>query len=404
MKKAHFPPFKTCNPLTFTQDGNYTMNTPFIPFNSPYLTGKETAYIMEAVRFQHLSGNGYFTKKVHQFFKVRYGFPFCLLTTSCTDALEMAALLLRIAPGDEVILPSYTFVSTANAFALRGAKLVFADTTAQYPNISAEAIAPLITDKTKAVVVVHYAGAACDMRAIKELCDGHRLFLVEDAAQAIDGYFDGQPLGSFGDIACFSFHETKNIHCGEGGLLVVNRAEFRERAEILWEKGTNRSAFFRGQVDKYNWVDLGSSFLPSELNAAFLFAQLEALPEIQSRRKSIWKQYYESLAPFQHLGFSLPQVTDTASGNSHLFFLCCADIDERDELIAYLKQHQVMAVFHYISLHNSPYFKEKHPANRPLPHTDHFSDTLLRLPFYVNLSEAAISTITDTIITFYQNR
>lgn len=244
-------------------------------FNLPYVTGNEVNYIQDAVSRHHLSGNGYYTKRVHEFFKARYGFPFCLLTTSCTDALEMAALLLDINADDEVILPSYTFVSTANAFALRGARLVFVDTLKSYPNINVEEIERAITSRTKAIIAVHYAGAACDMEAIKDLCVKHQLYLVEDAAQAIDAYYNGKPLGSFGDLSCFSFHETKNIHCGEGGLLVVNNEKFKARSEILWEKGTNRSAFFRGQIDKYNWVDLGSSFLPSELNAAFLFAQLE---------------------------------------------------------------------------------------------------------------------------------
>jgi dTDP-4-amino-4,6-dideoxygalactose transaminase len=374
-----------------------------IGFNIPYFTGKETENILEAVQRQHLSGNGFFTKKVHEFFKTKYGFPFCLMTTSCTDALEMAAILLNIGPGDEVILPSYTFVSTANAFVLRGATPVFVDCLPDYPNIDVDQIATCITPATKAIVAVHYGGAACDMEAIVTLCKKHNLFLVEDAAQAVDGYYIGQPLGSFGDLACFSFHETKNIHCGEGGLLVVNNSQMRERAEIIWEKGTNRSAFFRGQVDKYNWVDIGSSFLPSELNAAFLMAQLDELDFIQSKRKQLWKHYFEALAPHQHLGFSIPSLNDTDSGISHLFFIVVPSLSIRTQLIDHLKSKNIGAVFHYISLHKSPFFYKNQPKDRMLIHSEKFSDTLLRLPFFVGLSKDDVQLIVKHIIDFFEN-
>ena len=262
-----------------------------IPFNKPYLSGNETRYIEEAVLSGKISGDGLFTKRVHAFFEQQLGFQKVLLTTSCTDALEMAALLLDIQPGDEVIVPSYTFVSTANAFVLRGAKIVFVDSTAENPNLDAAALEGLITPRTRAVVPVHYAGIACDMDAIQSVADKHQLTVVEDAAQAIDSFYKGRPLGSIGALAAFSFHETKNIISGEGGMLAINDPRYVSRAEIIREKGTNRSSFFRGEVDKYSWVDAGSSFLPSDIIAAFLWAQLENLTDIQQRRKAIWQRY-----------------------------------------------------------------------------------------------------------------
>ncbi|MCB0513731.1 MAG: dTDP-4-amino-4,6-dideoxygalactose transaminase, partial [Bacteroidetes bacterium] len=270
-----------------------------INFNKPYFTGKETEYIQQAVQSGKISGDGMFTKKCHQFFESKYGFKKCLLTTSCTDALEMAAILIDIKEGDEVIMPSFTFVSTANAFVLRGANIIFADSYFDNPNIDADAIEQLITPKTKAIVVVHYAGMACDMDKIIELANKYKLFVIEDAAQAIDSFYISKgtkkPLGSIGHLAAFSFHETKNIISGEGGMLVINDERFIERAEIIREKGTNRSKFFRGEVDKYGWVDIGSSFLPSDIIAAFLYAQLENLDAIQTKRKEIWNSYFEGL-------------------------------------------------------------------------------------------------------------
>ena len=292
-----------------------------ILFNKPYLTGKETHYIYDAVSSGKISGNGKYTQLCHEFFEKRYGFRKCLLTTSCTDALEMAAILLNIQSGDEVILPSYTFVSTANAFVLRGAKLVFADSNKENPNIDPNQIESLITSKTKAIIVVHYAGIACDMDPIMDIANRHHLFVVEDAAQAIDSYYKGKPLGGIGHLGSFSFHETKNIISGEGGMLTINDEQFIERAEIIWEKGTNRSAFFRGEIDKYGWVDIGSSFLPSEVVSAFLFAQLEHLDDIQNKRKLLWDNYHMAFETIANPSFNLPNIPSYATNNAHMFYL-----------------------------------------------------------------------------------
>ena len=278
------------------------MPTP-IPFNKPYLTGKEAHYLYQAVLSGKISGDGIYTKKCHQFFEERFGFGKALLTTSCTDALEMAALLTNIQPGDEVIAPAYTFVSTVNAFVLRGAKIVFADSEPDNPNLDVSTLAALITPRTKAIVPVHYAGVACDMDPILELAHQHNLFVIEDAAQAIDSYYKGRPLGSLGHLAAFSFHETKNVIAGEGGMLAITDPQFKDRAEVIREKGTNRSAFFRGEIDKYGWVDVGSSFLPSDIIAAFLYAQLENLDAIQTRRRHIWDRYDAGLRPLEASGF-----------------------------------------------------------------------------------------------------
>ena len=337
-----------------------------IPFNKPFLTGKEAHYMYQAVYTGKLSGNGVFTKKCQEFFESRYGFRKCLMTTSCTDALEMAAILCDVQPGDEVIVPSYTFVSSALAFVRQGAKIVFADSYADNPNIDADKLESLITGKTKVIVPVHYAGVACDMDKIMEIAERHHLLVVEDAAQAIDSYYKGRPLGSIGHLAAFSFHETKNVTAGgEGGLLVVNDERFVRRAEIIWEKGTNRAEFFRGMVNKYGWVDTGSSFLPSEINSAFLLAQLEQLDVIQNRRKAIWEMYYEGLKDLACQGqIQLPQIPDYATNNAHMFYFVCRNLDERTRLLAYLKEHDILAVFHYLSLHLSGYYRE-HSANVP---------------------------------------
>ena len=309
-----------------------------ISFNKPYLTGKETKYIQDAVESMKISGDGIFTKKCHDFFEKKYGFEKVLLTTSCTDALEMAAILLDIKEGDEVIAPSYTFVSTVNAFVLRGAKIVFADSGTDNPNIDAETIEALITDKTKVIVPIHYAGISCDMAKIMALANKYNLFVVEDAAQAIDSFYNQKPLGSIGHMAAFSFHETKNIISGEGGMLVINDERFMNRAEIIREKGTNRSSFFRGEVDKYGWVDIGSSFLPSDIIAAFLYAQLENLDDIQNKRKQIWNYYYNGLEVLQIEGkLKLPKLPYYATNNAHMFFIQCLDLNERTDLINYLK-------------------------------------------------------------------
>ncbi len=372
-----------------------------IRFNKPYMFGQELEYVNEAVIDGRLAGNGRFTKACHEFFQTRYGFKKVLMTTSCTDALEMSAILLRIQPGDEVIIPSYTFVSTANAFALRGAKIVFADSSKDHPNVSIDSIKECISDRTKAIVVVHYGGVACEMDQLLELCNEHEISLVEDAAQAIEASYKGRPLGSFGDCATFSFHETKNVVSGEGGLLVINNEELLKRAEIIWEKGTNRTAFFRGEVDKYSWVDLGSSFLPSELISAYLYGQLENVETIQTGRVRLWETYYSALQDLAISGmFTLPKIPSYATNNAHVFYIVCRNVEERNELLSHLKDKGIGAVFHYLSLHKSEFFKEKHDE-RELINADRFSDCLVRLPLHLHLTDADVAYIVDCIKDFY---
>lgn len=380
-----------------------------IDFNRPHLTGKEAHYMYQAVSNLHLSGNGEFTKKCQHFFEERYGFKKCLLTTSGTDALEMCAMLCDLKPGDEVIIPSYTFVSTALAFLREGAKVVFADSMKRNPNLDAEALESLITPRTKVIVPVHYAGVACDMDAIKAVANRHNLLVVEDAAQAIDLYYTSnithqtKPLGSIGHFAAFSFHETKNITAGgEGGLLVVNDERFIRRAEIIWEKGTNRAEFFRGAVNKYGWVDMGSSFLPAEINAAFLWAQFENLDEIQSKRKQLWDAYYKLLKPLADKGyFKLPDIPEYASNNAHMFYLVLPDLEKRTALIKYLKEHDIQSVFHYLSLHSSQYYQDKHDG-RALPECDRYADTLMRLPMFYDLEIEQVEIICSCIADLYK--
>ena len=375
-----------------------------IDFNRPFLTGKEAHYMYQAVYTKKLSGNGVFTKKCQQFFEDKYGFKKCVLTTSGTDALEMAAILCDVQPGDEVIVPSYTFVSSALAFVRQGARIIFADSYADNPNIDADKLESLITDKTKVIVPVHYAGVACDMDKIMDIANRHGIFVVEDAAQAIDSYYKERPLGSIGHFGCFSFHETKNVTAGgEGGLLCVNDERFIRRAEIIWEKGTNRTEFFRGMVNKYGWVDTGSSFLPSEINSAFLWAQLENLEAIQARRKAIWNTYQEALQPLADKGcFKTPDIPSYATNNAHMYYLVCRSLEERTALIDYLRQQDVCAVFHYLSLHLSDYYREHHQGPIPeLPCCDHFADCLVRLPMYYELSEEDITLVIKLIKEFY---
>ncbi|MBX9783538.1 MAG: dTDP-4-amino-4,6-dideoxygalactose transaminase [Chitinophagaceae bacterium] len=373
-----------------------------IPFNKPYLSGRETEYIQQAAAALKLSGDGIFTKKCHTFFETKYGFTKCLLTTSCTDALEMAALLARIKPGDEVIIPSFTFVSTANPFVLRGATIVFADSEEQTGNINAAQIEELITPKTRAIVPVHYAGVACDMDLIQGIAQKHNIIIIEDAAQAVDSYYKGKPLGSFGEFAAFSFHETKNIISGEGGMITINNPEYVERAEIIREKGTNRSRFFRGEVDKYGWVDMGSSFLPSEIISAFLYAQLENLAEIQAKRKKIWDLYFHGLSPLADEGYiKLPFLPAYATNNAHMFYLHCSNLEQRTRLISYLKQKGITAVFHYQSLHQSPFFKNNYKG-KELPVSDRLTDRLVRLPFFYDLDENEIAYIIESIKLFFK--
>jgi dTDP-4-amino-4,6-dideoxygalactose transaminase len=373
-----------------------------IPFNKPCLIGNELSYIQNAISSGKISGDGLYTKKCTGFFKDHFGFQNNLLTTSCTDAIEMASILLDIKPGDEVIAPSYTFVSTVNPFVLRGAKIVFADSGADNPNIDLSLVENLITEKTKGIILVHYAGIACDIEAAQKICKKHNLFLFEDAAQAIDSYYKGKPLGTFGELSAFSFHETKNIISGEGGLLVVNDSSLYPRAEIIREKGTNRSAFFRGEVDKYNWVDIGSSFLPSDLIAAYLFAQLENIEKIQTRRKSLWERYNQELSYLANSAkLSLPFLPEYATSNAHMFYVVCGNIDERTNLINRLKENGINAVFHYLSLHKSQFYQSKHDG-RNLPYSDKYSDQLLRLPLYYDMTDEEQKIVIDTIKAFYE--
>ena len=370
-----------------------------IPFNKPFLSGKETLYIQQAVESGKISGDGAFTKKCHTFFESTFHFKKVLLTTSCTDALEMAAILINIKEGDEVIMPSFTFVSTANAFVLRGAKIIFADSRKDHPGIDEFDIEKLITPKTKAIVVVHYAGVACDMDIIMDLAKKHNLFVIEDAAQAIDSYYKNKPLGSIAHLSAFSFHETKNIISGEGGMLVINDEQFLERAEIIREKGTNRSKFFRGEVDKYNWVDVGSSYLPSDIIAAFLFAQLENIQKIQDKRKAIWNCYFENLSELKEK-IQLPFIPDFATNNAHMFYLVCKNIEQRDALIAHLKSHDIHSVFHYLSLHKSPFYADKND-DKNLPYSDYYTDGLVRLPFFYELEIEQVKAISKAVLSFF---
>lgn len=372
-----------------------------IPFNKPYLQGNELVYISQAVSGGKISGDGAFTKKCHEFFEKKYGFKKVLLTTSCTDALEMAAILLDIQPGDEVIAPSYTFVSTVNAFSLRGAKLVFVDSYSDNPNVDPVAIRNSITDKTKAIVVVHYAGVACDMAEIMAISEEFNIPVVEDAAQAIDSYYNDKPLGSIGTFGTFSFHETKNIISGEGGMLVINDERYIERAEIIREKGTNRASFFRGEVNKYGWVDIGSSFLPSDIIAAYLYAQLENIDSIQAKRKALWERYHSGLSSLAGKGYiSLPVIPDFATNNAHMFYIVCENLDTRSKLIDHLKQNNIHSVFHYLSLNKSEFFL-KDNEEVTLENSDKFTNNLLRLPMYFELELTQVDEIVEKINSFF---
>jgi len=372
-----------------------------IPFNRPILPSQAVVYMTEAFQSGKVSGDGAFSRRCEAFFQGRYGMPRCLLTTSCTDALELAALLLQVGPGDEVIVPSFTFVSTANAFAIRGAKLVFADSLPDHPNLDVSQLEALITPRTKVIVPVHYAGVAVDMAPLLALARLHGVAVVEDAAQAVEAGYRGQPLGTLGDIGTFSFHETKNIHCGEGGAIAVNRPDLVARSEILREKGTNRAAFFRGEVDKYGWMDVGSSFLPSDILAAILWAQLEQLDAICQHRLALWGRYHQALAPLESRGLlQRPTVAEFARHNAHAYYLVLPDEPTRARFIAHLKGRGVMAVFHYQSLHASPYFRDRHDG-RPLPQADRYSDCLVRLPLFHDLDEGMQGQVIDAALSFF---
>lgn len=370
-----------------------------IPFNKPYFSGRELKYIEEVCHSTTMSGNGDFTKKCHTFFEQKYGFNKCLLTTSGTDALEMCAMLCNIQSGDEVIIPSYTFVSTALAFLREGATVIFADSSSNNPNMEAEQIEPLITDKTKVIAVVHYAGVACDMDAIMALAKKNNILVVEDAAHCIDSFYKGKPLGSIGNFSAFSFHETKNISSGEGGMCVINDERFIRRSEIIWEKGTNRAEFYRGMVNKYGWCDMGSSFLPSEFNAAYLWAQLEQIDAIQNKRKHIWEKYYDGLNGKIGNEVKLAYIPEYATNNAHMFYLVCPTLNYRTKLMSYLKENDVQTTFHYLPLHSSKFYEDKHDG-RILPNCDMYGDCLLRLPLFYELSDMEINKIIKLIIEF----
>ncbi len=370
-------------------------------FNRPYLTGREAHHLAQVALSGKLSGNGHYTKLCHDFFQQRFGFAKVLLTTSCSDALEMAAILCNIQPGEEVIMPSFTFVSPANAFLLRGARIRFADTSSQYPNIDPESVKKLITSRTRVIVVVHYAGGACDMESIMTMARQHNLLVVEDAAHAHDSYFREKPLGGIGHFGAFSFHETKNIISGEGGMLAVNDERFIKRAEIIWEKGTDRAAFARGEVNKYGWKDIGSSFLPSEITAAILYSQLEIFDEIQTKRKNVWHQYYKLLKPLEENNWiRIPHIPEWATINGNMFFIVTKQRDERDNLLSFLKKKGIYAVFHYLPLHSSEFFQPLHDG-RILKNTDHFASCIIRLPFYNDMTEEEITYVVKAIQKYF---
>lgn len=373
-----------------------------IRFNVPPYTGKEMENVKKAVESLHICGDGEFTRKCSEYLERTTGTAKCLLTTSCTHALEMAALLCNFKEGDEVILPSYTFVSTADAFVLRGAKAVFVDIRPDTMNIDENLIEDAITDRTKAIFVVHYAGVSCEMDKIMEIAKKHQLMVVEDAAQAMMCTYKGRPLGTIGDFGCYSFHETKNFSMGEGGALLIRDSGHIESAEILREKGTDRSKFFRGQVDKYRWMNFGSSYLPSELNAAYLSAQLDAADEINNSRIARWNQYYELLAPVAEEGkIELPHVPADCVHNGHMFYLKTKDLEERSRLIDFLKENDILAVFHYVPLHSAPAgmkFGRFHGEDR---YTTRESERLLRLPMFYQLTEEQVEYIAGKVKEFY---
>ena len=373
-----------------------------IRFNVPPYVGKETEYMKAAIDSHKICGDGEFTKRGNAWIEEHTGTAKALLTTSGTQALEMAALLSDIQPGDEVILPSYTFVSTANAFVLRGAKLVFVDIRPDTMNIDEKLIEDAITDKTRAIVPVHYAGVGCEMNTIMDIAKRHNLVVVEDAAQGVNAFYKGRALGSIGDYGCFSFHETKNYSMGEGGAILINRPEQIEDAEIIREKGTDRSRFFRGQVDKYTWVNIGSSFLPSDINAAYLMAQLEMADEINENRLQSWARYNEGLQDLAQEGvIELPYIPEECAHNAHMFYIKTKDMEERKALISYLKERDIAAVFHYVPLHSAPAglrFGRFHGEDR---YTTKESERLLRLPMYYNLSESDQQKVIDAVHGFY---
>ena len=374
-----------------------------ISFNVPLYIGKEQDYIMEAIKAHKICGDGAFTKKCNKWIEDKTGVSKALLTTACSTALDMAAILTEVGPGDEVILPSFTFVSTANAFVLRGASLVFVDIRPDTQNIDEKLIEDAITDKTKVIVPVHYAGVGCEMDAIMDIAKRHGLLVVEDAAQGVMSEYKGRALGSIGDYGCYSFHETKNYSMGEGGALLISDEEKVDRAEIIREKGTDRSRFLKGVVDKYTWVDMGSSYLPSEMNAAYLYAQLEEADMINQNRLASWNSYYEQLSPLAEEGLiELPVIPEDCAHNAHMFYIKTADMEERTALASFLKENGILAVFHYVPLHSAPAgtkFGRFHGEDR---YTTNTFERLLRLPMYYGLGESDVSYVCDTIKKFYR--
>lgn len=376
-----------------------------INFNVPPFVGKELEYMQEAIANQKICGDGKFTKKCNQWIEEKTKTEKCLLTTSCTHALELAALLLDIKRGDEVIMPAFTFVSTADAFVMRGAKIVFVDIRPDTMNIDETKIEEAITERTRAIVPVHYAGVSCEMDEIMKIARKYNLYVVEDAAQGIQATYNGEALGTIGDIGCYSFHETKNISMGEGGAILINNERYIEEAEIIREKGTNRSKFFRGQIDKYTWVEKGSSYLPSDMNAAYLWAQLEKVQEIMQGRLERWNQYYDLLKPLQENGYiELPYIPEKCEHNAHMFYIKTRDLNERSKLIQYLKEKEIMAVFHYIPLHTAPAGIKYGQFVGEDKYTTKESERLLRLPMYYGLTENEVECIVESINDFYKIR
>ena len=372
-----------------------------VKFNIPHITGNEIEYIQKVISSGHISGNGKFTKKIENFFKINFGFKSTFVTTSCTDALEMTSILSNISNKSEVIVPSYTFVSSANAFALKGAKIIFADSEKNTPNIDVTKISELITKKTKAILVMHYGGVACDMDKIMKIANQNNLIVIEDAAQAINSFYKGIPLGSIGNFGTFSFHQTKNIVCGEGGLLTVNDISFKKRAEIIYEKGTNRTQFMRGEIEKYGWVDVGSSFLASEIISAFLYAQLEKMESIQKSRLIIWNRYKKNLDELLKINKNiLPKIPNYATNNAHIFYILCENLSERKKLIKFLNSKGVQASFHYSALHNSEFFKNNYYGEK-LTESIKWSECLLRLPIYSDLELEKVDYVCSLILNFY---
>ncbi len=369
-----------------------------IPFNKPFIAGKELYYIAQAVTYGNIAGDGHFTEKCARLFEERYGIAKVLMTPSCTAALEMAALLCDFQPGDEVILPSYTFVSTASAFVREGARPVFVDIRPDTLNMDESLIEAAITERTRAIVPVHYAGVGCEMDRIMEIAERHDLLVIEDAAQGVNACYKGRALGAIGHLGCFSFHETKNYICGEGGALCINDEQFIERAEIIRDKGTNRQRFFRGEVDKYTWVDVGSSYVPSELCSAFLYGQLELLDGIAERRREIYDQYVRLLTPLAKEGLlELPQIPDDCQSNYHMFYIVLPTRDVRDRLMNDLRRREITAVFHYVPLHSSPMGQQLGSDRQALPQTETMSGRLLRLPFFHGIEGHEMQRVVDAI-------